>query len=183
MSNSTSVESRNKNSTQESQYFDLHTRGCGYLSRVRWVSTTTRGRKSDPFLCCAISALHGDVASPSYTYFDLRVTGEDAQALIASLDQYVSQKKKVFVAFSIGDIYAHPYERNIVDSDTKKVTGKEWTALIKGRLLQVTHVKVDDVVIYSASGNLAADIDPTSGNNGERYEDNEESHEFDDVEL
>ena len=90
MSNRSSqaVRHNNAQSTQgASAYFDLHTRGCGYLSRVRWVTTTSRGRKSDPFLCCAINALHDDVDAPSYTYFDLRVTGTDAQQLVASLEQ------------------------------------------------------------------------------------------------
>ena len=162
---SQAVSHNNAQSTKpgEAEYFDLHTRGCGYLSRVRWVNTTSRGRKSDPFLCCAINALHGEVDDPSYSYFDLRVTGTDAQQIIASLEQHVVQNKKVFVAFGVGDIYAHPYERKVKDPKTGNITGKEWTALIKGRLLQVTHVKVDGVTIYSAAGNTDAEPENDSG--------------------
>ncbi len=153
MSNRASQVTRNNNAQHAQQgsneYFDLHTRGCGYLSRVRWVNTKTRGRKSEPFLCCAINALHGDINDPSYSYFDLRVTGIEAQQLIASFESYVAQKRKVFIAFKIGDIYAHPYERTIKDQRTGEVTGTEWSALIKGRLLQVTHAKVDGAVLYS----------------------------------
>ena len=166
--NSQATRTSNAQSTAQSgaEYFDLHTRGCGYLSRVRWVETTSRGRKSEPFLCCAINAMHGDAKDPSYTYFDLRVSGTDAQQIVASLDQYVTQKKKVFIAFSVGDIYAHPYERNVKDQKTGAVTGKELAALIKGRLLQVTHVKVDGAMIYSAAGNTASESD--NGNVGEQ---------------
>jgi len=164
MSNrSSQVNRNNARNTQQGQaeYFDLHTRGCGYLSRVRWVTTNTRGRKSEPFLCCAINALHGDVNDPSYTYFDLRVTGVEAQQLIASLENYVEQKRKVFIAFRIGDIYPHVYERNVKDQ-TGKVTGTETAALIKGRLLHVTHAKVDGETIYSAIDKTAAESEASN---------------------
>lgn len=176
MSNRQSQVTRNnaRNAQQgEAEYFDLHTRGCGYLSRVRWVTPNSRGRKADPFLCCAINALHGNASDPSYTYFDLRVTGVEAQQLIASLENYVVQNKKVFVAFRIGDIYPHAYERNVKDQRTGKVTGTEQAALIKGRLLHVTHAKVDGVTIYSATDKTASESDQHPAGPDEHAHDND----------
>lgn len=48
-----------------------------------------------------------------------------------------------FIAFVIGDIYAHHYERNASGSQQKEIA-----SLIKGRLLQITCVKVDGEVVY-----------------------------------
>lgn len=47
----------------------------------------------------------------------------------------------------IGDIYAHPYERKVRTNGQE--TGElESAALIKGRLLQITYVKIGDGVVY-----------------------------------
>ncbi|MGL4668292.1 MAG: DUF3577 domain-containing protein, partial [Saezia sp.] len=53
------------------QYFNLHTAGIGYLNRIR----TVKPKNGDPFLACSISALYGKSDKPSYTYFDVRVSG------------------------------------------------------------------------------------------------------------
>jgi hypothetical protein len=135
---------------EEAEYFNLHASGCGYLSRVRWVDPGKRrgGRTGDQFLACAINALRGDVASPSYTYFDLKVSGEEAIELIDQLKPTVEENRKVFLAFKLGDFYAHPYERDAHDNRGQKTGKKEISALIKGRLLLITHVKVDGEVVY-----------------------------------
>lgn len=134
----------------EAEYFNLHASGCGYLSRVRWVDPGKRrgGRAGDQFLACAINALRGDVANPNYTYFDLRVSGEEAAELIEQLKPSVDEDRKVFVAFKLGDFYAHSYERDARDNRGQKTGEKEISALIKGRLLLITHVKVDGEVVY-----------------------------------
>lgn len=134
----------------EAEYFNLHASGCGYLSRVRWVDPGKRrgGRAGEQFMACAINALRGDVASPSYTYFDLRVSGEEAVELIEQLRPSVDENRKVFLAFKLGDFYAHFYERDARNSRGQKSGEKEISALIKGRLLLITHVKVDGEVVY-----------------------------------
>ena len=134
----------------EAEYFNLHASGCGYLSRVRWVDPGKRrgGRTGEQFLACAINALRGDVGSPCYTYFDLRVSGEEAAELVEQLKPSVDEDRKVFVAFKLGDFYAHSYERDVRDNRGQKTGEKEISALIKGRLLLITHVKVDGEVVY-----------------------------------
>ena len=132
----------------QSDYFDLHTVGCGYLSRVRWVNPSNRaGRQAKPFLCCAINAMHGKAKEPSYTYFDLRVSAEDCKLLIAQLERPVSERKQVFVAFKVGDIYPHQYDVPVRDGPAREER-IESRVLIKGRLIALTHVKVDSEVVY-----------------------------------
>ena len=58
-------------STQNNQYFDLHTSGIGYLNRIRNVTV----RKGKPFLAVTVAALHGATENIEYTYIDCRVTG------------------------------------------------------------------------------------------------------------
>lgn len=46
--------------TTQAQFFNLHTRGIGYLNRVREVTA----KKGNPFMACTIAALRGDTDSP-----------------------------------------------------------------------------------------------------------------------
>jgi hypothetical protein len=135
-------------SNTSNEYFNLHASGCGYMSRARWVETKGGGRKADPFLACAINALRGAVADKTYTYFDLRVSGDEAAQIVEQLMPAIDEGRKVFVAFKLGDFYAHAYERDLKDADGRKTGEKERTALIKGRLLLITYAKVDDEVVY-----------------------------------
>ena len=135
----------------QAAYFNLHASGCGYLSRVRWVDPKQGrgGRTGDLFLACAINALRGEASNPNYTYFDLRVSGSEAIEVVKQLKEAVDQNRKVFIAFKVGDFWAHDYQRDVLDPETGKKTGKkESAALIKGRLLLVTHAKVDGETVY-----------------------------------
>lgn len=154
-----SAQDRNvQQSAESAEYFNLHASGCGYLSRVRWVSPNQRrgGRTGDSFLACAINALRGEASNPNYTYFDLRVSGAEAISVVDQLKEAVDQNRKVFVAFKLGDFFAHDYERDKLDVNGKKTGQKEHAALIKGRLLLVTHAKVDGETVYSREDTGAA---------------------------
>ncbi|GEQ76258.1 hypothetical protein CTTA_3263 [Comamonas testosteroni] len=130
------------------EFFNLHANGIGYLSRVRWVTPTGRGRKAEPFLACAISALRGAADSPDYTYFDLRVSSAEAIELIESLQKEVDERRKVLISFRIADLYAHPYERDERDQKGRPTGKKELAGLIKGRLILVNSVRVDGQLVY-----------------------------------
>ena len=156
-------------SSASSEYFDLHTVGCGYLNRVRWVNPSNRGgRQGKPFLCCAINAMHGKANEPSYTYFDLRVSAEECKVLVAQLERAVSQRKQVFVAFKIGDIYPHQYDVPVRDKQTRD-EHIESRVLIKGRLIAMTHVKVDGDVVYQLTPDgdaIGALVERATGTDG-----------------
>ncbi|TKV11751.1 DUF3577 domain-containing protein, partial [Citrobacter sp. wls619] len=85
----------------ERKYFDLHTRGIGYVNRLRTVTP----KKGEPFLSCTIAALRGTTGQPEYTYIDVRVYNEKAVELLESCQDALSKKQKVLISFSVGDIY------------------------------------------------------------------------------
>jgi hypothetical protein len=125
----------------EDHYFDLHTKGYGYLSRVRDVPVGKNKRET--FLACSVAALYGKATDVAYSYYDLKVVGGEAQEVIRKLGIDIANGCKVLVAFRAGDTYAEPYQ--------KMVDGKpELRAVTKGRLLQVTLAKVDGNVVYRA---------------------------------
>lgn len=130
------------------EYFNLHANGIGYLSRVRSVTPSGRGRKAEPFLACAISALRGATDSPDYTYFDLRVSSAEAIELIEGLQAEVDARRKVLISFRVADIYAHSYERDARDQNGRPTGQKELAALIKGRLIMINSIKVDGQLVY-----------------------------------
>lgn len=131
----------------QSEYFNLHTSGIGYLNRIRWVDVKGRGRRSEPFLACAIAALRGSSDSVEYTYFDLRVSGEEAIKLIDNMQETVNRGAKVVVSFRVGDIYPHLYERAVKVNG--QPTGKtEPAVLLKGRLLVINSISVDGEKVY-----------------------------------
>ena len=137
--------------TQPKEYFNLHTSGLGYLNRIRWVQPGKKssGRRTEPFLACSINALRGDSEDVSYTHLDVRVSGEEAIAIVDSLQKEVEARRKVIISFKVGDIYPHLYERDARDQDRKPTGHKEMAVLIKGRLLLINSVAVDGEKIYA----------------------------------
>lgn len=163
--------SESQKTSEPSGYFDLHTKGCGYMNRIRWVAPKGSGRKAEKFLACAINALHGKIADPQYSYMDLRVSGEDAINLVSELIQDSEANRKIFVAFTVGDIYAHTYWRDVKDQG-RKTGEQEPAAVIKGRLLLITHIAIDDVVVYhryseELGDDVAADTDGADQSGGD----------------
>ncbi|WP_122339497.1 DUF3577 domain-containing protein [Pseudomonas caricapapayae] len=121
--------------TSETKFFDLHTTGIGYLNRIREV----KPKKGSAFLACTVAALHGAIANAEYSYIDCVVSGADAQRLIRRCQPAVDAKKKVLVHFRIGDIWCDAY---LKDGEPR--------AQIKGRLLYIGWIKVDQQLVYQA---------------------------------
>lgn len=120
------------------RYFDLHTTGVGYLSRVRDVKV----KKGEPFLCVDISALRGSSDAVEYTRFDCRVSGSEATSVIQRLRADIDAKKKVLIGFKIGDLYAETF--TFEKGDKAGQTGIS----LKAHLLRLTFAKVDGVTVY-----------------------------------
>jgi hypothetical protein len=126
--------------TNETQYFDLHTTGIGYLNRIREVAV----RKGDPFTSVTVAALHGATDDVEYTYIDCKVSGTEAAKLINRCKPAVAENKKVLVAFRIGDIWTDVF--TYTKGEKKGQTG----ACLKGRLLFISWIKVDGETVYQA---------------------------------
>ena len=156
----------------QSNHFNLHVNGVGYLNRVRWVEPKRNaGRRADPFLACSIAALRGNSDQPDYTYLDLRVSGREAIEMVDRLREDVAAERNVFISFRVGDIYPHLYERDVKDRQTGRKTGeREMAALIKGRLLLINSITIDGENVFRRDPDAAAPEDDTPAANSEEYD-------------
>ena len=125
--------SESSQASSPSSFFNLHVEGVGYLNRVR----TVKPKKGQEFLACTVAALRGSDSDVSYTKFDCRVSGADAQAIVKRLENDVAADKAVIIGFRIADIYPEMF--TFEKGDRKGELGVS----IKGRLLRVKFAKVN----------------------------------------
>lgn len=127
-----------------SEYFDLHILGLGYVNRIREVFPKP-GKKGDPFLACTIAALNGPRNEVAYRYYDVRVSGKDAQHLIRKCMPASDADKKILIGFCLGDpwtdIFAYP---------AGHAKAGQTGVSEKARLLFVSWIKIDGVQVYRA---------------------------------
>jgi hypothetical protein len=125
-------------SNDDTKYFDLYTNGIGYLNRVREVTP----KEGSPFWSVTIAALRGSVDDVQYTYFECRVSGQQAQKLVQQLKPAVEGKLKVLVGFTLSDLYGEPFFYKTGDR------AGETGVSLKARLLRVGWAKVDGQPFY-----------------------------------
>jgi hypothetical protein len=128
------------NANTPSSYFDLHVTGLGYLNRVREVKVS-RGK---PFLAASIAALHGASDSVEKTWFDVRVSGREAQKVVRDLMPDAEAGKSVLVGFKLGDLTPETF---VYEKGPK--AGQTGVSL-KARLLRIAWAKVDGKTVYTA---------------------------------
>jgi predicted Zn-dependent protease len=125
--------SEQSQATSQSSFFNLHVEGVGYLNRVR----TVKPKKGQEFLACNVAAMRGSTADLSYTKFDCKVSGAEAQKIVKLLESDVAAEKTVIIGFKIADIYPEIF--TFEKGDRKGQPGVS----IKGRLLRVKFAKVN----------------------------------------
>ncbi len=146
-----------ENATSQVKYFDLITRGIGYLNRARTV-TPSQGQ---PYESVTIAALHGNENSPNYTYYDCNVVGSDATDFIKEHKESINDRDtKVLVQFNVGDGTPSSYEV------TKGKNQGNRNHLIKARLLKIRWAKVGDKV-FSFETDDGADDKPNQSDQQE----------------
>lgn len=116
----------NTTSNQTATYFDLHTSGIGFLQRAREVTP----EDADPYLSVTVAALVGPRADPTYRYFDVRVSGAEAQQLVSNYVGIDDPRRRPLVRFRIGDSWPDAYIR------PKGERKGEVAATLKGRLIK-----------------------------------------------
>lgn len=129
--------SEQSQATSQSSFFNLHVEGVGYLNRVR----TVKPKKGQEFLACNVAAMRGSTADLSYTKFDCKVSGAEAQKIVKLLESDVAAEKTVIIGFKIADIYPEIF--TFEKGDRKGQPGVS----IKGRLLRVKFAKVNGEVV------------------------------------
>ncbi|WP_273805844.1 MULTISPECIES: STY4534 family ICE replication protein [unclassified Pseudomonas] len=147
------------NQANESQYFDLHTTGIGYLNRIREVKPKGRGAK--PFLAVTVAALCGSKEAVEYRYIDCNVVGTEAEKLVRRCIEAVNAEKKVLVSFRIGDCWADPFTYS---SGPKQ---GQHGASLKGRLLYIGWIKVEGEFVYEAKPRDAAPAEQQGTDQGD----------------
>ncbi len=168
----------NNASSSQAEFFDLHTTGIGYLSRIRRVEPSKRAK--DQYFACTINALRGSKEEALYTKFDVIISGADAEARVLALKGFVDAKRKVMIQFKLGDIFPEHFTQT-KGKDTGKVV-----CVIRGRLLQVKMAKVDNAVynfvdVPSEQDNSAADgFDDAPADTGFKKQENAGANGFDD---
>ena len=125
--------SESTQAVSQPSYFNLHVEGVGYLNRVR----TVKPKKGQESLAGTVAALRGSDSDVSYTKFDCRVSGADAQAIVKRLEDDVAAEKAVIIGFRIADIYPELF--TFEKGDRKGQPGVS----IKGRLLRIKFAKVN----------------------------------------
>ena len=118
-----------QSTSNEKSFFNIHTKGFGYLERVREVQPKN-GRKNQSFLACTVVALIGSAADPTYRYFDVRVSGAEAKKLVEGYIGVDDPKNKPVVRFRLGDLWADAFIR------PKGKRQGEAAASVKARLLK-----------------------------------------------
>jgi hypothetical protein len=125
--------SEQSQASSQSSYFNLHVEGVGYLNRVR----TVKPKQGQAYLACAVSAMRGSTEDVGYTRFECRVSGLEAQKIVAQLEPDVRAEKRVIIGFRIADIYPEVF---ILEKGERK--GQPGVS-IRGRLLRVKFAKVN----------------------------------------
>ena len=139
-------------SNSEQSYFDLHTKGLGYINRIREV----RPPKGIPFLACTVAALMGPCDAAEYRYFDVIVVGTDAKRLIREYRDAVDNGRKVLVGFVLGDLWIDQF------TYSSGVNAGKPGACLKARLLSISWMRVDGQQVYKAEGKSV--VENGSGN-------------------
>jgi hypothetical protein len=126
-----------------SSYFDLHATGVGYLNRVRTVKVKGKG---NDYLACDIAAMRGEKGDVHYTYFNCRVSGQEAQRVILEdLAEHIKAGKKIIVRFKAGDLIPDSFLRkNVKEGEDPRLHN------IHAHLLFIYSAKVDGVPVYTA---------------------------------
>ncbi|WP_101776048.1 STY4534 family ICE replication protein [Pasteurella oralis] len=127
--------------TQQNNYFNLHTSGIGYLNDIRQV----KPKKGQPFVACRVSALVGSSNEPEFRYFDMNVVGQEAEKLILRCDEAVKAKKKVLISFVMSDLW---YDTFIYAKESKFHKVGDVGVTLKGRLIRIKLIKIDGEIKY-----------------------------------
>ena len=120
----------------ERSFFDLHTRGIGYLSRYRLVTPKGGGKA---YAAVNVAAMEGPKSEPSFSYFDAIIAGEVAGQLCKELEQAINDREtKVLVGFTVGGVNPEIYQV------AKGPNQGENRVSLKTRLLRIAFVRIKE---------------------------------------
>jgi hypothetical protein len=116
----------------QAQYFNLHTKGVGYINRFREVKT-----QAGKFCSVTVGFLRGSADNVQYTYVDCIIRNAEICEVLKAKQDVINGDNKVLAVVTVGDIYAETFEHN----------GKTLAGM-KGRLIGMTQLKVDGQIVW-----------------------------------
>lgn len=116
----------------QAQFFNLHTKGLGYINRFREVKT-----QAGKFCSVTVGFLRGSADNVQYTYVDCIIRNAEICEVLKAKQDVINGDNKVLAVVTVGDIYPDAFEHN-----GKTLAG------IKGRLIGMTQLKVDGQVVW-----------------------------------
>ncbi|EGO7326723.1 DUF3577 domain-containing protein [Salmonella enterica] len=125
--------------SKETNYFNLHVNGLGYITNVRQVVNG-----NSRFTCCTLNALSGPTDNADYTRFDVTVAGKDATSLINRCQKSCDEDKKVMIGFVLSGI------KTDIFTLTKGEHAGENRVCLKTRLIRVDWIKIDGKIVHKA---------------------------------
>lgn len=129
----------NSNTQSVSSYINLHTTGIGFLNRIREVPASKRSK----FWSCDVAAMHGSQDEGiNYVNFQVNSANEEVDRLLSQAKIDSDDGKKIKAAFKIGDLYTEAFILN------RGANAGKPSAVIKGRLLLITHLWVDNELVF-----------------------------------
>ena len=131
----------NNKTTAKTNYFNLHTKGIGYLSNIHKVDV----KKGQPYLSCTLSAISGSSDDLQFTFFNCNVTGEKANMLVQKCINASNNRQKILICFTLSDLYVDLF--TYAKGEKKGQTG----CSLKARLINISSIKIDGVLKYSDS--------------------------------
>ena len=123
--------------TRVSSYFDLFTTGIGYLNRVAEVAP----EEGMPFLVVKIAALRGATTNLRKTFFDAKVSGNQAHEWVRLLVDDVNHGRNVLIRFRLSDLNGVVYAAKDESRDDPPCVS------LRARLIGVDWARVDGQVV------------------------------------
>ena len=130
------------------KYFDLTTRGLGFVSEIRHINP----ENGTPFTSLNLSALRGKAGEAQYTHFQVIPAGDEVNEVVRLMKPYVDGKRKVLISFDLGNVRGQAFLYK--DGPREGEPG----ASLRARLIRVNWVKVDGNVVYNRKAEIAAAV-------------------------
>ena len=153
----TQTSTQTSTSTQaQPRAYNLHTAGMGFINRLRFVKPDGKGKG---YWCTSIGALYGvenENGRSESSLYDLRVVGAKAIETVQVLQAAFNEGKKIFVEFKAGDTRADVFQYK------KGPKQGQWSACIKGTLLQIRKAWVEGQLVIDNTQPESAEEAPES---------------------
>ena len=146
-----STDNNNRTPGNETKYFDIITRGVGYLGRARVVTPN----EGEPYPAVDINALQGPSGNVGYRKMQCSIKGTEAKRLIKNYMTSINEKdSKVMAGFSVAD----PQPRSYQDKETGETRN-----VLQVKLIGIDWVSINGDRVYNRPKSVNGQAQPGEG--------------------